>query len=147
LIVDDIFDRQGISFVRVRAATAKHPKETMLRLRSEVVDAIRSITPIDARPGTPLFPRGIPRMVTFKKDLVNAKIDFLDVVGRRADFHSLRETFGTQLAVSGAAPFVLKELMRHTTVQQSEKYYIDSTHLPLATALNRLPDFSICHES
>jgi hypothetical protein len=35
----------------------------------------------------------------------------------------LRDTFGTRLAASGATPFVLKELMRHSAVQRSEKYY------------------------
>ena len=48
------------------------------------------------------------------------------------------------MAVSGVAPFVLKELMRHSTVQQSEKYYIDATHLPLAAAMELLPKFTVC---
>ena len=29
--------------------------------------------------------------------------------------------------------------MRHSTVQQSEKYYIDAKHLPLAAAVAALP--------
>ena len=57
----------------------------------------------------------------------------------RVDFHALRDTFGTRLAASGATPFVLKELMRHNTVQQSEKYYIDARQMPFAAALATLP--------
>lgn len=60
-----------------------------------------------------------PRVRTFKKDLAAAGIAFEDAYGRRADFHALRDTFGTHLAASGATPCVLKELMRHGTVQQS----------------------------
>jgi integrase len=59
------------------------------------------------------------------------------------DFHSLRDTYGTNLAAAGVAPFTLKELMRHSTVQQSEKYYIDATHLPLRDAVAKLPLFRI----
>jgi integrase len=63
---------------------------------------------------------------------------------RNGGFHALRDTFGTHLAAAGVAPFVLKELMRHSTVQQSEKYYIDATHLPIAAAMELLPKFTVC---
>lgn len=33
--------------------------------------------------------------------------------------------------------------MRHSTVQLSEKYYIDATRLPLAAAVASLPKFSV----
>ena len=60
---------------------------------------------------------------------------------RRVDLHALRDMFGTHLVASGATPFVLKELMRHSTVQQSEKYYIDARQMPFAAALAALPKF------
>jgi integrase len=60
------------------------------------------------------------------------------------NFHALRDTFGTHLAAAGVALFVLKELMRHSSVQQSEKYYIDATHLPLAAAVSSMPAFTVC---
>jgi hypothetical protein len=37
--------------------------------------------------------------------------------------------------------------MRHSAVQQSEKYYIDARHLPLAAAIASLPDFTAKVES
>jgi integrase len=137
---DFIFDSPA-PFVRVRSGTAKHPKVSNLRLRPELVDAIRSILPENAKPVEIVF-SSVPRVRTFQKDLAAAGINFEDESGRRVDFHALRDTFGTHLAASGVAPFVLKELMRHSTVQQSEKYYIDATHLPLAAAIAALPMFS-----
>jgi integrase len=130
-------------FLRVRASTAKHPKEARIRLKPEVVEAIRSILPDLAPPHYRVFTDGIPRVRTFKKDLARAGIPFLDAHGQRVDFHSLRDTYGTNLAAAGVAPFTLKELMRHSTVQQSEKYYIDATHLPLRDAVAKLPLFRI----
>lgn len=84
----------------------------------------------------------MPRVCTFKRDPAKARIPFEDEHGRRVDLHALRATFGMHLAASGATPFVLKELMRHSTVQQSEKYYIDARQMPFAAALAALPCFS-----
>ena len=49
----------------------------------------------------------------------------------------------TRLAASSVAPFVLKELMRHNTLQQSGNFPIDATHLPLAAAVAGLPKFGL----
>jgi integrase len=133
-------------FLRVRASTAKHPKVSRIRLKPEVVDAIRSILPDLAPPNYRVFAGLIPRVPTFRKDLARANVSFLDTHGRRLDFHSLRDTYGTNLASAGVAPFTLKEPMRHSTVQQSEKYYIDAIHLPLADAVAKLPKFSLSNE-
>lgn len=142
LTVGDFVLDSPAPFVCVRASTAKHPKESQLRLRPELVEAIRSILPDNAMPFERVFP-SVPRVRTFKKDLAVAEIPFEDANGKRVDFHALRDTFGTHLAAANAAPFVLKELMRHSTVQQSEKYYIDARHLPLAPALASLPAFTV----
>lgn len=142
LTVGDLVFDSPAPFVRIRSGTAKHPKVTNQRLRPEVVYALRSILPETARQVDIVFP-SVPRVRTFQKDLAAAGIPFEDESGRRVDFHALRDTFGTHLAASGVAPFVLKELMRHSTVQQSEKYYIDATHLPLAAALAALPTFAL----
>jgi integrase len=133
-------------FVRVRASISKHPKEVCQRLTPEVVAAVRSILPDHPLPFELVFSRRVPNVRTLKKDLARACIPFQDAQGRRVDLHALRDTFGTQLAAAGVAPFVLKELMRHSTVQQSEKYYIDATHLPLAAAMAKLPSYTLPEE-
>ena len=133
-VEDFVLDSQA-PFVRVRASTAKHPKESKLRLCPEVVTAIRSIIPAAAGSSSLVFAGKIPRIPTLRRDLEKAGISFEDSRGCRADFHALRDTFGTNIAAAGVAPFVLKELMRHSTIQQAEKYYIDARHLPLASAI------------
>ena len=130
-------------FLRVRASTAKNPKESLVRLRPEVVEAIRSILQPNAKPSDKVFARGVVRVRTMRKDLEAAKIPFEDAHDRRVDLHAMRDTFGTHLAAAGVAPFVLKELMRHSTVQQSEKYYIAADQLPVAAAMAALPKFAM----
>lgn len=126
--------------LRVRASTAKNPKESRVELRPEVVAAVRTILPDITSKLTRVFAH-VPRISTFKRDLAKARIAFEDEHGRRVDLHALRDTFGTHLAASGATPFVLKELVRHSTGQQSEKYYIDARQMPFAAALAALPAF------
>ncbi|MDA1166324.1 MAG: tyrosine-type recombinase/integrase [Planctomycetota bacterium] len=47
-----------------------------------------------------------------KRNLEAAGIPYQDKAGRFLDFHSLRHTFGTNLARAGVAPKVAQELMR-----------------------------------
>lgn len=147
LTVGDFVLDSPAPFVRVRAATAKNPKVSHLRLRPELVDALRPLITEKTVSTDFVFLGVVPRIPRFKKDLEEAGIPFEDAQGRRVDLHALRDTFGTHLAASGVAPFVLKELMRHSTVQQSEKYYIDATHLPLAAAVASLPTFTLGREA
>lgn len=52
-------------FVRVRASTAKNPKESRVELRPEVVAAVRSILPDIITPLTRVFAH-VPRVSTFE---------------------------------------------------------------------------------
>jgi len=59
-----------------------------------------------------------------------------------ADFHSLRHTFISMLAVSGVNPKVAQQLARHSTITLTMDRY---THLPseqLTRAVGLLPDLS-----
>ena len=48
-------------------------------------------------------------------DLKAAEVPYADAAGRYADFHSLRVTFGTNLARGGVALQLAQRLMRHST--------------------------------
>lgn len=61
--------------------------------------------------------------------------------GRRAAFHSLRLTFGTNLVLSGAHPRVVQELMRHSDIRLTMKLYTDVSKLPIREAVAVLPWF------
>ncbi len=98
--------------------------------------------PALAAPFSPVF-RFIPRVNTLRRDLVAAGIPFLDGEGRRADLHALRVTYGTNLTLSGAAPRVVMELMRHSDIKLTMKIYTDAGKLPLAEAVMKLPGLSV----
>jgi site-specific recombinase XerD len=68
-------------------------------------------------------------------------IVYQDEQGRRADFHALRVTFGTNLVLSGAHPRVAQELMRHSDIRLPMKIYTDASKLRLAEGVAGLPSF------
>lgn len=126
------------ALVRVRAAVTKNRRDAVLPLHADLVAALQEFKPQAAAPFTPVF-EAIPRMTTLRRDLVAAGIPYLDAEGRRADFHALRVTYGTNLTLSGAAPRVVMELMRHSDIKLTMKIYTDAGKLPLADAVAKLP--------
>jgi integrase len=137
------------SLLRVRAATSKNRKDAVLPLHPDLVAALKEFRPATAAPFTPVF-KFVPRVSTFRRDLVAAGITFLDSDGRRADQHSLRVTYGTNLTLSGAAPRVVMELMRHSDIKLTMKIYTDAGKLPLADAVSKLPAMpakTVCPET
>ena len=61
-------------------------------------------------------------------------------MGRYADFHSLRYTWGTYLQRNGVNSRVAMELMRHSDRKLTDKIYTDSNLLPLGEVVRNLPD-------
>ena len=80
----------------------------------------------------------MPDMDTFRRDLVAAGIDYIDNQGRFADFHALRTTFSTLLAVLGVAERIRMELNRHS-VRLTATTYTDANMLPVSAAVAMLP--------
>jgi Phage integrase family len=122
----------------VRPSTTKNHKQAIIALHSDVVEELRKLR---LSPGK-VFSKGLPKMETFKRDLRRAGIDFIDAKGRRADFHSLRHTLGTNLALAGTAPRVAMEAMRHSDIRLTTKTYTDTGLLPVSDAVAKLPSFS-----
>jgi len=58
-------------------------------------------------------------------------------LGRRADLHALRKTFGTALVLNGEQPRVVMEAMRHSDLKLTMKLYTDAGQLPVGAALAR----------
>lgn len=126
--------------VRVRASIAKNRKTVLLPLRDELAALLVQHRATDAASFQPVFD-SVPEVETLARDLNRAGIPFVDELGRRADFHALRYTFGTHLVLSGAQPRVVMELMRHSDLKLTMKLYTDSRQLqgPGADAVARLP--------
>lgn len=129
------------STVRVRASLAKGRQAKLIPLNEITAAELRAFFPADAAPFYQPFAGRIPKVDTFRRDLVAAGIPFEDALGRRADFHSLRKTFGTALVLSGAEPRVVMEAMRHSDLKLTMKTYMDAAQLqgPVAAAVAKLP--------
>src|ERR1017187_1140998 len=128
-------------FVKVRAATTKNGKSADMRLHPELAAALRELKATTAQDDAPVFQR-VPRIERFRRDLKKAGIPFRDVLGRSTDFHSLRKTFGTNLARAGVPSRVAMALMRHSDRRLTDKIYTDENLLGTWAAFDTLPNYA-----
>ena len=135
----DVYLNVDDPYLRARASTTKNHKDAVLWLNAEVVDRLRPLMAAGS-PENPLFP-SLPSMEQFRADLKAAGISYLDATGRRADFHALRHTLATNLALAGVASRVAMELMRHSDMRLTTKTYTDTRLLPTHEATQKLPRF------
>lgn len=126
-------------YVLAPASITKNKKDACLPLRPEVVEALRSIRPTDSSPFQFVFNGQVPRVKTLRKDLSQAGIVFIDDSGRRLDFHALRMTFGTLLAVNHVHLTDAVHLMRHSDPKLTMKIYTDASQLALNDSIAKLP--------
>jgi integrase len=124
-------------FVNVRPSTTKNHKQAVIALHPDVVAELRKLPLLPGK----VFANGLPKMETFKRDLRRAGIEFIDAKGRRADFHSLRHTLGTNLALAGTAQRAAPEDTRHSDIRLTTKTYTDTGLLPVSDAVAKLPSF------
>ena len=59
------------------------------------------------------------------------------------NFHSLRHTFGSLLAASGAHPKTVQTLMRHSTITLTMNLYTHSFRENEVSAIGNLPDLPV----
>jgi integrase len=142
LVWGDVHLDEPNPFLRVRTATAKNRKEQIVPLHCDLILAFREISPAPSCVSHFVFPR-VPTREVFRSDLKKANIPFVDDRGRRADFHALRHTLGTNLGLAGVASRVAQEVMRHSDPKLTNKIYMDVSQLPTAAAINLLPSFKI----
>jgi integrase len=114
--------------VTVCGAWTKNRKMARLPLRRDLADEVR-IWLAGKSAGQTLFPiQGVPISRMIRCDLVEAGIPF-EVAGRVVDFHSLRVTFVTLLALAGVPLATAQKLARHSDPRLTANVY---THLGLA---------------
>jgi integrase len=126
-------------FVFVRKSIAKNHKDAKQPLPEYVARELEKSRPIDFGTNERVFKRGMPDMDTFRKDLAGAGIQYIDNQGRFADFHALRTTFSTLLAMVGVAERIRMELNRHSDPKLTAHTYTDASMLPLSAAIGTLP--------
>jgi len=129
--------------VKARASLAgnKSRKDAEIPLHPDAVAELKKFRPANAAPFSPVLAGLVPRIPTFRKDLVAAGIAFTDPYGRRADLHALRDTFVTELVLAGNPPEVVMKLARHSDLRVTMRHYVDARRLPLAEGVARLPTF------
>jgi integrase len=127
-------------FVQVRASTTKNGKSAAMRLHPELAAALAELK-TEGTQGDELVFKGLPRIERFYRDLKKAGIPLRDASGRKAVFHSLRHTFGTNLARGGVASRVAMALMRHSDRRLTDKIYTDENLLGTWAAFDSLPNY------
>jgi len=127
--------------VKVRASTTKNGKSAEMRLLPELVDELNKLKGCGVLDTEPVF-KSIPRIERFRRDLIKAGIPLKDSHGNKTVFHSLRHTFGTNLARGGVASRVSMSLMRHSDRRLTDKIYTDENLLGTWAAFDKLPNYS-----
>jgi len=128
--------------VKVEAGYSKHRREDVLPLRKETAAAFRSFL-TGKLPTARVFNMPDKTAKMFKADLAAAGIDYVDEAGRYRDFHILRHTTGSLLAVSGVHPKVAQSIMRHSDINLTMSRYTHIFRGQESDAVAKLPDFSI----
>lgn len=77
-----------------------------------------------------------------RADLAEANIEYGDAAGRDLDFHRLRHTFCTKLALAGVHITVAQKMMRHSTVELTAKFYTHVLHESEVAAIEALDNLT-----
>ena len=130
--------------LRLRAETTKAKREDEVPLHEEIVLLLRRLRSGASGGNGPVFPE-IPSTQQLYRDLAAAGIQQVsgrkpvpNASGETVDFHSLRRTFGTDLARAGVAPLQMKRLMRHRDLRTTDAYYTDLRLSDQAVELRKL---------
>ena len=126
-------------FVLVRASTTKNSLAAPMHLHPELAATLREHKSKAKMDGL-VFER-FPRIERFKLDLAKAQISYQDSLGRYADFHALRKTFGTNLAKAGVPRRTAMSLMRHSDGKLTDKIYTDENLLGTEAAIEGMPSY------
>lgn len=105
--------------------------------RVESVPLHESVAQALATRGAGTVFRHIPYRTTVASDYQRAGV--AAVPNRVADFHSLRYTFCTMLALAGVNVWEAMKLMRHRDVRLTTRLYLDATQLDVAGAVAKIP--------
>ena len=126
--------------VRVEGRHAKNRRMASLPLRADLAAELKSW--LKGKPaGQPLFPlKGGATSRMLAADLKEAGIQS-EQDGRRVDFHALRATCITQLALAGVPLVVAQKLARHSTPTLTANAYSVIGSPELQKAVEQLPSF------
>lgn len=122
----------------VRAITAKNRKEASVPLHPQLIEELRAIRSPEIASNVRVFSQHPHPDRRIRSDIETAGIERMDAMGRKLDFHALRYTFATKLAISGVSQRLAQELLRHSDPRLTANIYTDVTRLPTFEAVNAL---------
>jgi integrase len=109
--------------VTVEAANAKNRRRDTLPLRKELAqDILNHIRTKGIVGQVKVFSVPEKTAAMLRSDLKRSKIDY-KVDGKVADFHSLRASLATRLAKAGIPPQITMQIMRHSSVDLTLRFY------------------------
>ncbi len=129
--------------LRIKPTISKRRKKDEIPLRRDVAELIRQWIDGEKQnvgPMEPLFPitdKNTAEMI--KADLERAGIPYIDDNGLVADFHALRGTFATNLALANVPVKVMQELVRHSDVNLTMNIYAKIHKQHQKGAVEQLP--------
>jgi hypothetical protein len=92
-------------------------------------------------------PKDFRAAAMLRADLAAADIPYEDDAGRVVDFHSLRVTFGTNLARGGVALQLAQRLLRHSTPVLTANVYTVLGRDDDRKAIEKLPEVGVGSEA
>jgi integrase len=134
--------------VRLPGSETKSGEPVSLPLRSDLAGELAAwLAGRQAGPDDRVF--RVPRRTAdeLRRDLRAAGIAEKDGRGRVVDFHSLRGTFATLLAVRGVPALTAKKLMRHSTIRLTLDLYADADQADERAAVDCLPSLGPAPET
>jgi integrase len=134
----------GVPTLTVRAGYSKHRREDVQPIPPTLAYALRQH--VGGRAAEELVFGNMPRIDNLSRmlqaDLGRAEIPYRDTAGRVADFHALRHTYITNLALAGVHPKTAMDLARHSDINLTMARYSHTALRNQAQALSGLPDLS-----
>jgi integrase len=122
----------------VRAATTKNRHEAIVPLHPKLAEEFKRLASASPAPESAVFAECANADRFIRIDLEAAEIERIDASGRKLDFHALRYTFATRLAVQGVSQRLAQELMRHSDPRLTANIYTDASKLPTYAAVSSL---------
>jgi len=123
--------------IDLRAKTTKSRRADSVALHPQVVEALRTHRPADAKPTDPVL-TCVPGMKALKADLRLAGIAGSNERGR-VDLHSMRKSLATYLSANAVPLRLAQAHLRHTDPRLTANVYTDERVLPVAAAIAALP--------
>ena len=128
--------------VTVVAAYSKRRRDDVQPIRPDLADALRPWLASRA-PGKPVWGKLTKHTnILIQSDLARAGIPYRDGADRVADFHALRHSYVTALAMSSAPVKVVQTLARHSTPTLTLGIYAHVGLYDQTSALDALPDLT-----